>query len=136
MKKLTVIENLGDYALGQELKVMESDGWVSKILVGRSAPKFKPGNIIKVYETTNKHIPLEVARSYKLNDDMYVDIQIMPKTNRATREVYKGLSFCDGVRLNWDIIRFLHQCGIYPSLSKYTNMRLLLTEFPMLDKTH
>ena len=136
MKKLTVIENLGDYALGQELKVMESDGWVSKILVGRSSPKFKPGDIIKVYETTNKYIPLEVARSYKLNDDIYVDIQIMPKTNRATREVYKGLSFCDGVRLNWDIIRFLRQCGIYPSLSKYTNMRLLLTEFPMLDKTH
>ncbi|MBE6460027.1 MAG: hypothetical protein E7009_03535 [Alphaproteobacteria bacterium] len=136
MKKLTVIENLGDYALGQELKVMESGGWVSKILVGRSVPKFKSGDKIRVYETTHKYVPFEVARSYKLNDDMYVDIQMLPKTDRGIREIYEDLSFYDGVRLNWDIVRVLCRCGIFPSLSKYTNMRLLLAELPMLDKTH
>lgn len=136
MKKFTVVENLGDYAFTQELKVRNLDGEVSQILVGRSMPLFKPGDKVKVYETKNKYIPFEVARSYKVKGTTYVDLQIQPRTSLGIREIYEGLSFLDGVRLNHDVVRVLCQRGIFPSLSKYTNMRLLLAELPMWDKTH
>lgn len=136
MKEFTVIENLGVHAFHQDLNVRRPDNTELKTVVGRSMPVFKAGDKIKIYESNSKYLPIELARSYKLNGRRYIDLQMQPRTDSGIAKIYKDLSFFDAVRLNWDIVQALCQRRIMPTLSKYTNMRLFLAELPMWDKTH
>ena len=96
---------------------------------------FEPGDVIKVYKTNDKFLPMECACSYKLGGKHYVELAMKPihfiageeiLNDYGVREFYDKLSFMDGVRLNHDIARVLWQSKIIPSIFWENNLRMFL----------
>ena len=98
---------------------------------------FKPGDVIKVYTTNDKFLPMEYACSYKLGGRFFVELQQPPVyflrgaqdlSDSGVRGFYSKLGFVDAVRLNYDIARVLWQRRIMPSIFWQNNLRMFLQQ--------
>lgn len=121
--------------IGQDFIVVAPDGHLHKRYSENTKGLFEPGDVIKVYRTNDKFLPMEYACSYKLGGKHYVELAGEPihiigdeklLNDYGVREFYDKLSFMDGVRLNHDIARVLWQRKIIPSIFWKNNLRMFL----------
>jgi hypothetical protein len=96
-----------------------------EFIIYRQQPILNKGDIIKIYNDKNSSkygYCASMVHSYKTDNKRYIDF-LSPKYHD---NIYSKLNIIDAVYLYFDVLEYLRQNNIKPTLNKNTNLRLLL----------
>ena len=127
MKKYTVAKVDVQPPFCQTVIIKNALGETRVVTLAHSVPTIPVGTEFKLYETANKEpFPLVMAYSYSIGNKRFVNIPHQPITMAGITRFWDDLSFLDSVRLQCDIRQALRRQKIMPTLSKNTNLYILL----------
>lgn len=120
------VDNHGFYS--QSVTLKNKAGRLKQITVSHSIPNIPVGTMFKCYyeSADAKPFSLAMAYSYKINGRRFVELPRRPLTMSVVRKFWNELGFFDSARLHRDIKQVLRQRKLRPSLSKATNLYMLL----------
>lgn len=130
MEKYKVVKADVKNAFYQTLELKGNNIWaydrLKSIQVDRTNPKFKKGDNFKIYR--DKY-GIEVAYSYKLQGERFVDLHAMPESRFGIDTFFNDMCWGDRVRLGADIRRALKRFKIKPTMSRINNLSLLVAQY-------
>lgn len=123
-----VYQKIDENTFGQTIKLRDKNNqhYLEFTLPSHSKP-LKLGQKIKIYKTnSNNTFRFMLAASYKINGTRQIYLVNKPITKCATQYLFDQMTTTDKIRFNFDLIEYLLQRKIMPSLSKYKNLQLYL----------